>query len=173
MGEPPSPTAELVTVVAADEQGATDGVPVDVDRWAALAHAALVDSNARGELTLTFVDRAEIAALNLEHLGGHGPTDVLSFPLDASDDEPPPGVPVLLGDVVVCPAVAVEQAAAHAGTVDDELALLVVHGVLHILGHDHAQSAETAAMQTRELELLRDHHWHGPAPSGFRQEHRS
>ena len=83
------------------------------------------------------LDRDEIAALNVEHLGKAGPTDVLSFPLD--DDEPQPGVPVLLGDVVVCPAVAADQALSHAGTLDDELALLVVHGVLHVLGHMHAR----------------------------------
>ena len=173
MGEPPSPTAALVTVVAADEQGATDGVAVDVDRWAAVARAALAAEGAHGELTLTFVDRDEIAALNAEHLGHDGATDVLSFPLDADDDPPQAGVPVLLGDVVVCPAVAVEQAAAHAGTVDDELALLVVHGVLHVLGHDHATPGEIVAMRGRELELLQAHHWHGPPPAGFRQEHRS
>ena len=86
---------------------------------------------------------------------------------------PQPGVPVLLGDVVVCPAVAAEQAAAHAGTVDDELALLVVHGVLHVLGHDHAEADETARMRERELTLLQVHHWHGDAPTGFRQEHES
>jgi probable rRNA maturation factor len=172
MGDPPSPTAALVTVVAADEQGATDGVVVDVERWAALASAALEAEGARGELTLTFVDRDEIAALNREHLGKDGPTDVLSFPLDADDEDRQPGVPVLLGDVVVCPAVAAEQAAAHAGTVDNELALLVVHGVLHVLGHDHAQPDETALMRERELELLQVHHWRGEAPTGFRQEHR-
>jgi probable rRNA maturation factor len=173
MGEPPSPTAALVTVVAADEQAATDGIEVDVDRWAALAHAVLGAAGARGELTLTFVDRAEIAALNAEHLGKDTPTDVLSFPLDADDDGPQPGVPVLLGDVVVCPAVAADQASAHAGTVDDEVALLVVHGVLHVLGHDHAEPAEAALMRERELMLLQVHHWYGPPPSGFRQEHHS
>ncbi len=177
MGEPPSPGAAAavgpadaeVAVVAADEQAGTDGVPVDVARWSGLAAAVLDDEHVRGELSLTFVDRAEIAALNVEHLGHEGPTDVLSFPLDADGDELP-GVPVLLGDVVVCPAVAVEQAASHAGTVDDELALLVVHGVLHVLGHDHAEDAETAVMRGRELELLQRHHWHGPPPAGFRQE---
>ena len=61
---------------------------------------------------------------------------------------------MLLGDVVVCPAVAAEQAPTHAGTLDDELALLVVHGVLHVLGHDHAEPDETATMRARELELL-------------------
>ena len=83
------------------------------------------------------------------------------------------GVPVLLGDVVICPAVAVEaRRPTHAGTVDDELALLVVHGVLHVLGHDHAEPGESdASCAARELELLEQYHWHGPAPAGFRQEH--
>ena len=80
-------------------------------------------------------------------------------------------VPLLLGDVVVCPDVAREQAPDHAGTLDDELALLVVHGVLHVLGHDHAESGDTALMRAKELELLSAHHWSGPAPAGFRQDH--
>ena len=131
----------------------------------------LVAEGARGELTLTFVDRDEIAALNAEHLGHDGPTDVLSFPLDDGRRRRKPGVPVLLGDVVVCPAVAADQAADHAGTLDDELALLVVHGVLHVLGHDHAEPDEATIMRRRELELLERHHWAGPAPAGFRQDH--
>jgi probable rRNA maturation factor len=170
MSEPPSPTittADDVVVVVADEQSEPD---VDLDRWSRLAQAVLADEGRHGELTLTFVDRDEIAALNHQHLGNVGPTDVLSFPLD---DEPtsPREVPVLLGDVVVCPAVAAEQAPAHAGTVDDELALLVVHGVLHVVGYDHAEPSELARMRRRELELLELHHWHGAAPGGFRQEH--
>ena len=175
MAEPPSPTlttgAHEVVVVGADEQADVD---VDVERWTGLARAAVLAEGARGELTLTFVDRVEMAELNREHLGHDGPTDVLSFPLDAGDDAGAPGatgVPVLLGDVVVCPAVAADQAAAHAGTLEDELALLVVHGVLHVLGHDHAEPAETAVMRARELDLLQRHHWAGPAPSGFRQVH--
>ena len=169
MSEPPSPTVganATAVVVGADEQS---DVVVDVDRWCRLATAALTTEGARGELTLTFVDRDEIAALNVEHLGHEGPTDVLSFPLD--DDDPGAGVPVLLGDVVVCPAVAADQASTHAGTIDDELALLVVHGVLHVLGHDHAEPAEAAVMRAREVALLEAHHWDGPAPAGFRQEH--
>lgn len=172
MAEPPSPTlttgADEVVVVGADEQ--TD-VDLDVDRWTGLARAVVLDQGGRGELTLTFVDRDEIAELNLEHLGQAGPTDVLSFPLDADDAPPQADVPVLLGDVVVCPAVAADQAAGHAGTLDDELALLVVHGVLHVLGHDHAEPGETAVMRERELDLLQRHHWAGPAPVGFRQAH--
>jgi probable rRNA maturation factor len=99
-------------------------------------------------------------------MGKNGPTDVLSFPMD---DEPVAGVPTLLGDVVISPAVASTQFLDHAGTLDDELALLVVHGILHVLGHDHVDADDTAVMRTRELELLGAHHWRGPAPSGFRQ----
>ena len=155
-------------VVGADEQ--TD-VDVDVDRWCRLAAATLRDAGRHGELTLTFVDRDEIAELNEQHLGKSGPTDVLSFPLDAEADdsasvEP---VPVLLGDVVICPDVARAQAPTHAGTLDDELALLVVHGVLHVLGHDHAEAHEASIMRSKELALLVTHHWSGSPPATFRQ----
>jgi probable rRNA maturation factor len=163
-----SSTSGFATVVVSDEQ--TD-VEIDTDRWADLATAVLETEGRAGELTLTFVDRDEIAALNTEHMGKAGPTDVLSFPLDSIDDTAGamPG-PMLLGDVVVCPAVAGEAAPAHAGTLDDELALLVVHGILHVLGHDHSEPHETRRMRERELALLEQHHWHGPAPSAFNQE---
>ena len=163
-----SSTSGFATVVVSDEQ--TD-VEIDADRWADLATAVLQTEGRTGELTLTFVDRDEIAALNAEHMGKAGPTDVLSFPLDSIDDTAGamPG-PMLLGDVVVCPAVAGEAAPAHAGTLDDELALLVVHGILHVLGHDHSEPHETRRMRERERALLEQHHWHGPAPSAFNQE---
>lgn len=184
MNEPPSPTVGVaasldfggIEVVCADEQ---HDVALDVDRWARLAGDVLQDEQAIGELTLTFVDRDEMADLNREHMGGSGPTDVLSFPLDApvegrSEDELRPVdsvLPVLLGDVVVCPSVAQEQSSDHAGSIDDEIALLVIHGVLHVLGHDHAEPDECARMRARELELLQTHHWGGPPPAAFRQEH--
>jgi probable rRNA maturation factor len=169
VAEPPSTTAAATgpVVVVSDEQA---NVGVDVERWARLATDVLRAEGARGELTLTFVDGDEIAALNAEHLGERGPTDVLSFPLDAEVADELGDVPRLLGDVVLCPAVAAAQAACHAGTLADELALLVVHGVLHVLGHDHAAPGEAARMRARELELLQRHHWHGSAPTGFRQE---
>ena len=164
----PSSTSGVATVVVSDEQ---TEVEVDADRWADLAAAVLRTEARVGELTLTFVDRKEIAALNAEHMGKAGATDVLSFPLDSIDDTAGamPG-PMLLGDVVVCPAVAGEAAPTHAGTLDDELALLVVHGILHVLGHDHSEPDETRRMQERERALLEQHHWHGPAPSAFNQE---
>ena len=167
----PSSTSGVATVVVSDEQ---TEVEVDADRWADLARAVLRHEGRVGELTLTFVDRAEIAALNSEHMGKEGPTDVLSFPLDSFDDTAAalPG-PVLLGDVVVCPAIAREAAPTHAGTLDDELALLVVHGILHVLGHDHFEPEETRVMRDRERVLLEQHHWHGPAPEAFNQEQAS
>jgi probable rRNA maturation factor len=143
-------------------------VAVDVERWERLARHVLADGDAVGELTLSFVDRSDIAELNADHMGKDGPTDVLSFPMD---DEPVAGVPTLLGDVVISPAVAAEQFAEHAGTLDDELALLVVHGVLHVLGHDHAEPDEAEVMRERELDLLERFHWHGPPPPRFRQTH--
>ena len=159
-----------MSVVCSDERPRyeRDEITIDVDRWRTLAAAALDSERADGELTLTFIGGDEIADLNLEHIGKSGPTDVLSFPLD---DEPLAGVPTLLGDIVVCPAVAAEQFTEHAGTLDDELALLVVHGVLHVLGHDHAEEAEATRMRDRELALLIEHHWQGEPPSAFRQGH--
>jgi probable rRNA maturation factor len=168
VADPPSPTGVgSPIVVCADEQHDVD---IDAARWAALAEAVLRAEGAIGELTLTFVDPAEIASLNAEHMGVAGPTDVLSFPLDAVDSDVD-GTPLLLGDVVVCPAIAAAAAPGHGGSVDDELALLVVHGILHVLGHDHAEPGETAMMRERERILLSENHWHGPVPATFQQEH--
>lgn len=160
--DPGLPGSAGPSVVAHDELGAS--VPtVDVERWRRLALDALVTEGVRrGELTLTFVDEVVMAELNETHMDESGPTDVLSFPLDAEDGlvagDTADGPPVLLGDVVVCPAVAERQATARGGDPDDELALLVVHGVLHVLGHDHAEPDETARMRAREHELLERHH---------------
>ncbi len=172
-------------VFCADEQ---NDVAVDLDRWQRLAQDVLAAQGVRGgtELSVLFIGEDDIARLNAEHLGNEGPTDVLAFPLDVPvtvgarvgaskgpDSSPPdPGDQlVLLGDVVICPAVAQRQAPTHAGTVEDEIALLVVHGILHVLGADHDTPEATAAMRSRELELLESHHWGGPAPVGFRQDH--
>jgi len=158
-----------MSVFASDEQS---DVEVDLERWLRLARLVLADERAPydAEVSLIFVDETAIADLNIKFLGGTGPTDVLAFPID--DDHIPSGrqpdsggrgpgaptdptdPPVVLGDVVVCPLVAQRQAPEHAGTLDDELALLVVHGVLHLLNYDHAEEQETAVMQGRERELL-------------------
>jgi len=170
-----SGASDAIVVVGADERHENDiaTLPIDVARWCALADAVLRAESASGELTITFIDEADIAELNAEHMGKTGPTDVLSFPLDDldPDDRPVSGVPTLLGDVVICPAVAARQFADHAGTFDDEVALLVVHGILHVLGHDHAEPEEAAVMRSREMALLCAHHWHEAAPFGFRLTH--
>lgn len=157
-------------VFAADEQS---DVPVDALRWAQLARGVLEAEGVRGEveLTLLFVDEPSIADLNKRFLGKDGPTDVLSFPIDDDATErgrspdsggsgpgalppEPSDLPTLLGDVVICPAVAARNAPTHAGTLDDELALLVVHGILHLLGMDHVDDDEAEVMEARERELL-------------------
>ena len=156
----------MTDVVAADEQSAE---AIDLARWTALAEAVLraEGASAPGELSLLFVDAGEMARLNEQFMSASGPTDVLAFPLDplGSSD-----VPLLLGDVVICPAVAAANAPTHAGNLDDEIALLIVHGILHVLGHDHAEPAETAVMRSRERALLEKLHWCGSAPVGFRAD---
>lgn len=105
------------------------------------------------EVTVTCVDEDAIAALHAEHLGSEGPTDVLAFPVDAPG-EVRPGEPALLGDVVLCPSVAAAQASARAASRDEELEVLTVHGLLHLLGYDHAEPDERAAMFALTDELL-------------------
>ena len=148
-----------ITVVAQSELD--DGDPegdVDLDRWRQLAKAALrAEGVAAGELNLFFVDAAAMAELNIEHMGGDGPTDVLAFPIDGPTSGAE-SLPTLLGDVIICPAVARRYAADNGVEFDDEVALLVVHGVLHVLGHDHAEPDETVLMKAREQTLLAAHH---------------
>ena len=129
-----------------------DSTGADADRWAALAARVLADEGVSGdaEMGLLFVDEERMAALNREHMGAEGPTDVLSFPIDGAQA----AAGGLVGDVVICPAVAARNAADHSREVDDEMALLVVHGVLHLLGMDHAEAAEAEAMRDREKHHL-------------------
>jgi probable rRNA maturation factor len=103
-------------------------------------------------LTLTLVDDDEIHQLNRQHRGVDRPTDVLSFPLvdDAHGFALPPSLPRELGDVVVSYPRAVAQAEEYGHSVERELTYLVVHGVLHILGHDHELPEEQALMRDRE-----------------------
>jgi probable rRNA maturation factor len=140
--------------------------PVDVDRWARFARDVLEAQGISGdaELTLRFVEAGEIETLNERYLGHTGPTDVLSFPIE--DDPLAPSsqpistegaLPILLGDVVICPAVAHRNAPDHDSTYDDEIALLIVHGILHLLGMDHESDGEAEAMEARERDLLAAH----------------
>ena len=161
-----------IEIYAADEQH--DEI-IDLDAWVALANGALTDEGVRGlaEVSLIFLDEPAIAALNQQFMGKEGSTDVLSFPIDNEPEptgrvpdaggsgpgEPPlPEIPQLVGDIVICPAVAARNAVEHECPLDDELALLVVHGVLHLLGWDHAEDEEAERMEARERELLARHY---------------
>ena len=115
-------------------------VPVDVDGLIGLAAECLTGEGAAdSELSVSLVAEDEIADLHVRYMDEEGPTDVLSFPLDTPDEE---GIRVL-GDVVVCPAVAARNNPSDPAA---EMRLLLVHGILHLLGHDHEEEDERAAM---------------------------
>ncbi len=181
---PPHRSIGSVEVFVADEQ---DAISIDTDRWLRLAVQVLAAQGVSGaggsdvEMSLYFVDEDAIAALNQQYMNKSGPTDVLSFPIDGdlcvagrfpdngpksptSDDvELDDDEPLILGDVLIAPTVAANNAAEHVGahhdgSLDDELALLVVHGILHLLGMDHIDEAEAETMEARERELLHEFH---------------
>jgi probable rRNA maturation factor len=140
------------------------GVEVDSDAILAVARHALDEMgvNPLAELSILLVDADYMAELNHRWMDGEGPTDVLAFPMDeGSVDHGPgesPGEPALLGDIVLCPEVAAKQAAGVGHSTADELALLTVHGTLHLLGYDHAEPDEEREMfglQSRLLESWR------------------
>ncbi|GIV00618.1 MAG: endoribonuclease YbeY [Actinomycetota bacterium] len=115
-------------------------LPVDTDGLVALAETCLRgEGAARSELSISLVTEEEMTELHERYLGEPGPTDVLAFPLDEVDED---GVR-LLGDVVICPVVAARNNPADPAS---ELRLLLVHGVLHLLGHDHEEEEERARM---------------------------
>lgn len=166
-----------VDVHCADEQ--SDRI-LDLARWSALARSVLEQQGVRedAEVSLLFVDEETIAGLNERFLEKPGPTDVLAFPIE--DDPVPSGrwpdvggngpgaepedqPTLLLGDVVICPAVAATHAVEHGVSEEDELALLVVHGLLHLLGFDHQENAEAERMERLERQLLAQFNRPGPA----------
>jgi probable rRNA maturation factor len=140
-----------IDVFAADEQG---DHPIAVARWAELSRKVLVARGVKGEteVSLLFVDEDAIAALNEQFLGKSGRSPDLGG--SGPGSSPEEGTLTLLGDVVICPAVAARNAVEHEVSLDDELALLVVHGLLHLLGMDHEEDAEAERMEALEQELL-------------------
>jgi probable rRNA maturation factor len=111
------------------------------------------------ELSVRLVDVPAMSALHEHFMNEPGPTDVLAFPMDelhdqrdeGNDDDVPP---TLLGDVVLCPAVAEQQAGPAGHSTEDELHMLCAHGVLHLLGYDHADQAEEREMFSVQSRLL-------------------
>jgi len=141
-------------VFLADEQD----LDVDVDDLIGLADRVLTEQRVPPdmEVALLLVDESTISGLNAKHLGHEGPTDVLAFPIDEPGESPPAG-PAILGDVILCPAVAHRQAAERGGAPHAELQLLTVHGLLHLLGMDHADPDEEREMFALTDRLLALH----------------
>jgi probable rRNA maturation factor len=124
-------------------------VPSEADfrRW---AEAALGDGRGGGGLVIRIVGEEEMRALNRDYRGQDRATNVLSFPFEA-----PPGVPVdHLGDIVICARVVGREAGSQGKPPRDHWAHLVVHGVLHLLGHDHQNEADAVAMESLEVQIL-------------------
>jgi probable rRNA maturation factor len=143
-----------VSIEIIDESGRD----VDVRRLSTLSAFTLqqLRVHPQAELCIKLVDEDTIAALNESWMGKTGPTDVLSFPMDELRpglvvDEPEEGI---LGDLMLCPTVAARQGeeAGHGELAETEL--LVVHGILHLLGHDHAQAEEHREMFALQDQLL-------------------
>jgi probable rRNA maturation factor len=163
-------------VFMADEQ---QDLEIDLARWQNLALDVLRAEGVKGltEMTVMFIDASTMTELNSQYMGKSYATDVLSFPLDAVEATRSPGpgamsktpepspldiseLPLLLGEVA--------QASRHAGNVVDELALLLVHGILHVLGNDHDNPETEAAMHALERKYLEAFHWGHAAPEQFR-----
>lgn len=134
------------------------GVPVDTAPLAAQAQFVCdqLGLHPTVELAVSLVDVAEMTQLHVRWMDLPGPTDVLSFPMDElrvpePGQAPEPGV---LGDVVISPEVAAEQGARAGHGLTGELELLLTHGILHLVGHDHAEPEEHAVMFARQDQLL-------------------
>ena len=146
------------------------GVAVDTGALRELAQYVIdsMETHPLADLSMLLVDEAHIANLHEKWMEEPGPTDVLSFPMDELRPHSMAGPnrargrngedlePVLLGDVVICPQVAAAQAKQAGHSTQAELELLAVHGVLHLLGYDHADPEEEAEMFGLQNELLRD-----------------
>lgn len=124
-------------------------LPSDED-FTGWATAALAGRRAHAELLIRIVDAAESAELNAGYRGKHGPTNVLSFPFEA----PPPVQSELLGDLLICAPVVRREAVEQGKPEPAHWAHLVVHGCLHLLGFDHQDEVEAAAMERLEVEIL-------------------
>jgi probable rRNA maturation factor len=139
------------------------GEAVDEAVLSALATHVLdrMDVHPLAELSIMLVDVAAMTELHEKWMGEPGPTDVLAFPMDelrpghmSGGAEDAPADPALLGDVVLCPVIAAEQAAKAGHSAADELHLLCTHGILHLLGYDHAEPEEHKEMFGLQAELL-------------------
>lgn len=153
MSEPPDPGGSrdhLYVIDISDEQDSA----VNRGWFTRLAEHALASLGIPdgAELSIVLAESERMAELKAKYTGEHVPTDVLAFPMD--DAGPDAEGPYLVGDVVLCPEVAKRQAVEFRRSADDEIALLLVHGILHLLGHDHAEDEERESMQAEERRIL-------------------
>jgi probable rRNA maturation factor len=125
--------------------------PVDIKLIERAALAVLAHQSSDGDLTVVLTDDAQLHQLNRDYLGVDAPTDVLSFP--SSEIDPESGTSYL-GDVLISMARAQAQAQSAGHLLEAEVQLLVVHGVLHLLGHDHAVSEDKARMWAAQAQVL-------------------
>lgn len=136
--------------IEVDVQQATDFQPLPGHRDFMLWATAALQEQADAELTLRLVDEAESRELNSRYRGKDAPTNVLSFPAEL-----PPGIDIpLLGDIVICAPLVYEEAIAQNKPVQAHWAHLVIHGVLHLLGHDHQDEQQAGVMEALEVDLL-------------------
>lgn len=146
-----------MSVFLADEQNE----PVDLLQLRHLAELVLTEEGFpdETEVTVLFVSDDEMASYNERFLERSGPTDVLAFPVEELapgfvPDHHPAGPPLVIGDVIVAPAYVRRQAGETEVGFDDEMALMVAHGILHLLGYDHIEDGDAELMERREAELL-------------------
>lgn len=147
-----------MTVLVSDEHPSSG---VDPEHLRSLAEAVLSAEGfpPEAEVSITLVDDDEMASWNSRALGQSGPTDVLSFPVEnfrpgSVPSFVPEGPPLLVGDVVIAPDYIRRQAGELGMTVDDEMALMVAHGILHLLGYDHQDDVDAELMEDRERVIL-------------------
>lgn len=126
-------------------------IPFSIALLEQAIHAALENQSAEGDLTLVLTDDKQLHDLNWEYLGIDTPTDVLSFPASETDPETNRRY---LGDILLSIPRAEAQAQAAGHSLADEARLLVIHGVLHLLGHDHAREGEKKRMWKAQAEIL-------------------
>lgn len=146
-----------MSIFLADEQTEQVGV----DDLHSLAGLVLSEEGypEDAEVTLLFISEGEMASYNRRFLKREGPTDVLAFPVEellpgVVPETDPRGPPLMLGDVVVAPAYVRRQASKYGVSYEDEMALMVTHGILHLLGYDHIDDSDAERMESRERELL-------------------
>ena len=148
--------------------GGADGLRPTADRptpAAELRALAVMTLDAEGlapdtEVTILAVSDEQMADYNERFMSRDGPTDVLAFPLEQLSPGRPPapalnGPPLSLGDVVIAPSYVRRQAETRRVAFEDEMALMVTHGILHLLGYDHEEESDAEAMERREAEILK------------------